>query len=221
MRKLVIVLMILSLSLTFLVFSIEQSAYNKDYYLKKYKENDIEKVTGRNMQELEYITDDLILYLKGGHNKLLRPQFNEREILHMEDVRELFNLARTIKYIGIALTIFSFVYFITKKQLKLLAKALLYGLFLNHILFFIIGLLAYIDFNKYFTYFHLIFFTNDLWILNPKTDLMIQMLPENFFFGMAKNIMISFLIYLAILQVVSYLYLRKDMVKYEKVGRET
>lgn len=212
--------MIVSISLTLLVFSIEQNAYDKDYFMKKYEENETENFTGKNIEQLEDITDNLILYLKGGKNDLLRPHFNEKEILHMEDVQDLFDLARTIKYFGIAIVIFCFLYFIKNKKIKLLAKTFLYGLFVNHILLFLIGVLAYQDFNKYFTYFHHIFFTNDLWILNPKTDLMIQMLPENFFFGMATNIMISFLIYLAILQVMSYLYLRKDRIGHEEISKK-
>lgn len=67
-----------------------------------------------------------------------------------------------------------------------------------------IFILAYRDFNKYFTYFHLIFFSNDLWQLDPRTDLMIQMLPENFFSSMALNIVITFLITLGLVQVISF-----------------
>ena len=170
------------------------------------------------MEELHGITEKLILYLKGGENDLLRPHFNEREILHMEDVRDLFDLARMIKYAGIAVIIIGIYYFYKNKEILFMAKTFLYGLFSNHILLIIIGFLAYQDFNKYFTYFHHIFFTNDLWILDPSTDLMIQMLPEEFFSGMAVNIMITFLVYLAILQVVSYLYIRKER-KHEKLIR--
>ena len=45
------------------------------------------------------------------------------------------------------------------------------------------GLAALIstDFTKYFTIFHLIFFDNDDWLLNPKTDLLINIVPEGFF----------------------------------------
>lgn len=220
MKKIFMILIVLAISLTFLVFSIERNAYNEDYYMRKYEEYNIKEATGKNLEELKPITNNLILYLKGGENDLLRPHFNEKEILHMEDVKKLFNLAREIKYIGILITILGFYYFWKNKSLILLSKTLLYGLFSNHILLLIIGFLAYRDFNKYFTYFHLIFFTNDLWILDPNTDLMIQMLPEEFFVGMATNIMISFLVYLAILQIVSYLYIRKDKINNERVSRK-
>lgn len=219
MKRFLAVLMVIAVSLTFLVFSIERNAYNEDYFINKYKEHGIETVTGKSMEELKPITEKLILYLKGGENDLLRPHFNEIEILHMEDVRDLFDLARMIKYIGIAIIILGVYYFYKNKEILYMAKTFLYGLLSNHILLLIIGFLAYRDFNKYFTYFHHIFFTNDLWILDPSTDLMIQMLPEEFFSGMAINIMVTFLVYLAILQVISYLYIRKDKMQNEKLIR--
>ena len=208
MKKILIFVMIITISSTFLVISLEQNAYDKDFYMDKYKEYDIEEVTGKNLEELESITEDLILYLKGGENDLLKPSFNEREILHMEDVRYLFDIARMIKYIGFGLIVLISIYFIKNKNLVFMAKNLFYGLFINHLLLGIIAVLAYIDFNKYFTYFHLMFFSNDLWILNPETDLMIQMLPEGFFVGMAVNIMIYYLLYLTLLQIISYLYIK-------------
>ena len=38
-----------------------------------------------------------------------------------------------------------------------------------------------------FRRFHGLLFTNDLWLLNPKTDLMIRMLPEQFFQAVAVH----------------------------------
>jgi len=58
------------------------------------------------MEELDVITTDIIKYLKNeGGNELLEPHFNEREILHMDDVQKLFDLERMIKYITIILKI--------------------------------------------------------------------------------------------------------------------
>ena len=42
------------------------------------------------------------------------------------------------------------------------------------------------DFNKYFIIFHHIFFNNDLWMLNPDTDLLINIVPEPFFMDTAR-----------------------------------
>ena len=45
------------------------------------------------------------------------------------------------------------------------------------------------DFGTLFTRFHLLAFTNDLWLLNPETDLMIRMLPQEFFEKMALRLL--------------------------------
>ena len=40
---------------------------------------------------------------------------------------------------------------------------------------------ALIDFDGLFVTFHRIAFTNDGWLLNPRTDLLIRLMPESFF----------------------------------------
>ena len=54
-------------------------------------------------------------------------------------------------------------------------------------------ILIQIDFNKYFTHFHEIFFNNDLWLLNPETDVLIQMLPLEFFTNISVAVVGTFL----------------------------
>ena len=48
------------------------------------------------------------------------------------------------------------------------------------------------DFTKYFIIFHQIFFDNDLWILDARTDLLINIVPEPFFMDTAARIAILF-----------------------------
>lgn len=214
MKKVLAVLLVISLSLTFLMLAIESSAYNKSYYIKAFYKYDIEKETGKSIEELGDITNGLIDYLKGkGGEELLQPHFNEREITHMEDVLKLFDYARILKFIAGITALLIMIYLSINKEFKLLGRTISFGLFANHIILTILSLLMFIDFNKYFTIFHEIFFTNDLWILDPNTDLMIQMLPEPFFIGMATKIGLSFFIYLSILQIGGYFYIRKGSVK--------
>ena len=69
------------------------------------------------------------------------------------------------------------------------------------------------DFSKYFIKFHELFFDNDLWVLNPETDIMIRMLPEDYFMKMASRIAFSFISKLAIIIIIlmglSYLAKRR------------
>ncbi|WFA10427.1 TIGR01906 family membrane protein [Tissierella sp. Yu-01] len=211
-----VVILIISISVAMLMIAIEKNAYNKSYYLKSFEKYNIEEVTGKSMDDLEEITDSLIAYLKGeGYDELLIPHFNEKEVAHMRDVQDLFDQARLIKFFSIAISVILIIYFGVNYGKKTLGKVLFYGLFSNHVIVILLALVIATDFNKYWTIFHHIFFTNDLWLLNPKTDLMIQMLPEQFFSGIALNLMLSFFIYLAIIQLVGLYYMKKGRGKWK------
>ena len=63
------------------------------------------------------------------------------------------------------------------------------------------------DFTAAFTRFHHIFFDNDLWLLDPETDNMINMLPEGFFSDTALRIAIYFIVMLAVCIAIAILIL--------------
>ena len=52
------------------------------------------------------------------------------------------------------------------------------------------------DFSGAFTFFHETLFTNDLWLLNPETDLLLRLLPEQFFADFAGVIAVRALAYM-------------------------
>ncbi|MFY9213151.1 MAG: TIGR01906 family membrane protein [Tissierellaceae bacterium] len=221
MKKLLALILVISISLSLLAISIEMNSYNKKYYTQSFERYGVVEVTGKSMDDLEVITEDIILYLKGrGGDELLNTHFNEREVLHMRDVQDLFNLARTLKYTGLFLAILIVGYYIYKKEGLGFGRALFLGPFVIYGIFLFLALIISRDFNKYFTYFHLIFFTNDLWILDPNKDLMIQMLPEPFFMGIALRIMLSFLIFMSIIQLAGFILIRKGMKSDEKLSSQ-
>jgi integral membrane protein (TIGR01906 family) len=47
---------------------------------------------------------------------------------------------------------------------------------------------AAVDFDGAFTFFHRLLFTNDLWLLDPRTDLLIRICPESMFAAMGLRI---------------------------------
>ncbi|MDY0234598.1 MAG: TIGR01906 family membrane protein [Gudongella sp.] len=209
-NPIILIILIIAVSFLALVVAIEENTYNLDYYLESYEVNNIESITGKNKVELEIISKNIISFLKGnGDESLLADNFNDKEITHMEDVYDLYELARTIKLISAFLAIIIVLYYLSQTASKVMGKWLGLGLFANHILLIILAILVLTDFNKYFTIFHEIFFSNDLWLLDPKTDLLIQMLPESFFVNIAKNIGISFIKYLSFAQLIAYAFYKK------------
>lgn len=74
----------------------------------------------------------------------------------------------------------------------------------------LIGIIS-TDFSKYFVVFHKIFFSNDLWILDPRTDMLINIVPEGFFFDTAARIALVFAVIVVVFFVGNLvLYRRAD-----------
>lgn len=186
------------------------STFNKDFYLKSYEKHDVMTTSDKSIEELDGITHTLLRYLKKDlDRKVLRPFFNEREISHMEDVKILFRYGFIFRNICFAISLLAICFVIYSKEYKYFAKGMFYGIFAWWGLLISLFLLTMIDFTKYFNYFHLIFFDNDLWILNPETDLLIQMLPEPFFIGIFRQVVLLFMGMLAIMQTTAYVLMEK------------
>lgn len=163
----------------------------KPYYYFQYEHNAIMQVTGLDAEGIDIAIDRLTGYLSEKYPELnaqvnihgqSRLLFNEREILHMKDVRYLISMTRKIcGAYGISLILY---YLLLKKKdvRREFLRKLGRGAFLGVLV--VIGLSVgaiLVDFTNLFIKFHEIFFTNDLWLLDPRTDVLIQMLPEVFF----------------------------------------
>lgn len=200
------------LMLVFLITAIEAVVYwTPGYFEAEYTKyqvlNDLPEMT---MNDLLVVTDEMMAYLRGNRADLhvfttldgeYREFFNAREIAHMEDVRDLFLGGLLIRRIGIGLAAVYAVLlaFWGKKDCyrKVLLKSAVPGaLCIGTGAFFAAALaiaaIVATDFSRYFVVFHHIFFDNDLWILNPATDLLINIVPEPFFMDTALRIAITF-----------------------------
>ncbi|MBE5774596.1 MAG: TIGR01906 family membrane protein [Clostridiales bacterium] len=119
----------------------------------------------------------------------VQPAFNERELVHMEDCRKLFELARTVRNIAVVfgpLALILGVILLNDRR-----KARISVLLGPVVLAAPLGLLAAwaaVDFNAAFNFFHRILFTNDLWLLDPHTDLLIRICPQKMFMEMGRYI---------------------------------
>lgn len=210
MKKILAIILIVFLPLYLLLFSVEINTFNTSFYLKSYEKYKISYITGKSLDELDIITGDLLNYLKDkSDEKALQPNFNEREIKHMEDVKILFKYGFIFKDVFLILSILAILILFIYKEIKIGIKGVFYGFFIWWGLILLLALLSMVDFTKYFTYFHLIFFDNDLWLLDPNTDLLIQMLPEEFFISIFKRIVLFFVSFLSIIQIISFVLLRK------------
>ena len=107
MRKLQIIILIISLPMYFLFKTVEINTFDQDFYLASYEKYNIVSVTGKRIDELENITESLYGYIKGESVKEeLKPFFNEREIKHLEDVKVLFKYGFDLKRLFFTLSLF-------------------------------------------------------------------------------------------------------------------
>lgn len=193
-----------SLMIVFLITSVEAVAYwTPHYYENEYTRYQVADDVHMEMDDLLYVTDEMMAYLRGSRDDLNidtivdgtpREFFNAREKAHMADVRNLFLGGLALRRLCLFLAAASVALLaLLKVPLKhLLPRMICAGtvLFLG-----VTALLAGIistDFTKYFIIFHKIFFTNDLWQLDPRTDLLINIVPEPFFMDTAARIGITF-----------------------------
>lgn len=199
---------VLSFSLIFiaLISSVEIAAYSDfSFYEKEYNKYAVRSSVDISMPELMNVTKDMMAYLKGDREKLSdikatiggipdTPFFNEREVLHMEDVRGLFIGAVYLRYILVFISIICIIFAkISRGRIShFLSNVLIYGTFITLALTGILVFLIAGDFEKYFIIFHHIFFNNDLWMLDPATDNLINIVPQGFFMDMSKRIVIIF-----------------------------
>jgi len=199
--KLAFLIIALLLPVVVLLSILQIYSLDKNFYLNEYEKHNISAVTRISTEDLEKITVKVIDYLKDNEDNLniqvpingkMEEVFGEREKLHMIDVKVLFQNGYIIRNISLVLCGVAIVYLIAKSK-KDLFRSLISAGAVSFLFVLSLFLMIQIDFNKYFTHFHEIFFTNDLWLLNPETDVLIQMLPLEFFINISVSVIGTFL----------------------------
>lgn len=119
----------------------------------------------------------------------LRPAFNERELAHLEDCLDLFALLRRVRKRLVpwaALLTAGGAYLLNDRRRA--RRLALVSPLIPLIPLGAFALWAAVDFDGAFTFFHRALFTNDLWLLDPRTDLLIRICPESMFMAMGRMI---------------------------------
>ncbi len=212
----------LAMIVVLLISAFEISAYGDfGWYEKAYEKYRVLDDLDMEMEHVMDVTEEMMAYLRGKREDLVvqtvvdgeeREFFNDREKAHMEDVQELFIGGLWIRRIAVLVAMLAIGTLICVRAdwKRLLPKTFLISLAVIGGVTAGAGLLFMSNFNKYFTIFHEIFFDNDLWLLDPDTDLLIRMLPEGFFLDMVIRIGFIFLLLLAVGVIISAVILYKS-----------
>lgn len=214
------VLCAFALMITLLITSVEAVTYwTPGYYEKEYAKYNVTEDVHMEMEDLLDVTHEMMAFLRGDRADLHVPTivdgqprefFNEREIAHMEDVQGLFLAAIALRracMIGIVAAV-ALLFALKADVRRLLPKTICAGTLLFFTILAALALVISTNFTKYFVIFHEIFFNNDLWMLDPSTDLLINIVPEPFFVDTAARIGLTYGVSVAVVFVLCALWLR-------------
>ena len=174
------------ISISGVLFFILKHDYIYEYNLNFYP---ITERTSLEIEEIREINSQIKNYFFDETEFLEVSIFNEKEIYHMKDVKDIIN--NLFLYGKLSSVVFVIITLICVKKYKVRiysvfkASSIVYSAIL---LALAIGFL--ISFNKLFIIFHEIAFSNDLWKLNINEDYLLMMYPENFFRDIALLILI-------------------------------
>ena len=149
--------------------------------------------------------ENLISYMKSGIP--LSDFFNEKEKLHMLDVRNIVQKLLFFMYV----LLFAVLLLLFKNR-KSFFSSLFYGGVITLILLFLFFIFSYTSFDFIFHKFHEFSFSNNFWQLNPKTDNLQALMPDGFFYdALIRIFTISLVISLALIfigAIKSFKYLK-------------
>ena len=192
----------------FMYFTGIQIVSNNDLFFKKFFEKyDIYDRRGVSVDDSVYVIDILVDYMEGksdtlklNRNVLGFDKFSSRETLHMIDVRNIYIIFRTLRDISCILYIISLVLYKRKTNNNKIFKYSIISFIIANVIFLGSSLMILFNFDEFWFEFHKIAFTNDLWLLNPSNDLMINVCSNEMFKTLIIN---SFIVYI----IISVIYL--------------
>ena len=185
-------LFILCLPLLLLTASLGWAVNSLWLYKYGFEKYNVGQTTSLADSELEKAATGLISYFNSGEEFISLTVikdgksfelFNQREILHLKDVKGLIWLDYRLS-MGMLLYVLAYagVILFWRKDWRQLAWGVVGGSGLTLALMLALGLGALFNFDQLFLQFHFISFANELWRLDPAKDYLIMLFPQGFWY---------------------------------------
>ena len=156
----------------------------------------ISHVTGIAKPELMKVHQHLIDYY---NSKVDSPQvtvlragekidvFNEKELVHLQDVKGLIQVDYTVQLVTLLLMIICVLVLLLwlRDTWRTVVRGVWWGNVATFGLMIFLALGTLFGFEQLFVLFHLLSFTNEFWILDPRKDYLIMLFPGGFFHDVA------------------------------------
>jgi len=192
-RWIATVLFVLAVPFFLILGNVLNVAGDRDFYAAEFELYGVGQATGLDSPQLMAVADAFIAYLREPTARLdtvevtlngaRRPLFNDKELRHMVDVKVIFELVKQARLVaGAILLILPLLglWVAGSAILPRIGMLLTVGGILTVVLLGLAGLLSLVDFSSAFVTFHEMAFSNDDWMLDPRTDYLIMLYPEGF-----------------------------------------
>ncbi len=179
--------------LVFLVTTNVRLAFNSiALYEFGFDRHNVTRTTGLTESQLSDVATEIRDYFNSDEelldvtvvvNGATWPLFDEREIIHMRDVKELLQAVYRVQE-GTFLYLFTFStvgFLILGNEFAGMMRRLFFrGTVFVYVAMWVIGLGSLAGFNLLFRWFHEISFNNDFWLLDPQTSFLVNLFPQGF-----------------------------------------
>ncbi|MFC1915410.1 TIGR01906 family membrane protein [Chloroflexota bacterium] len=211
-------LFILCLPLLLLTASLCAAVNSLPLYKYGFEKYNVSQTTGLDKANLTFLAEDLTQYFNSDAQYISvtvekdgKPftLFNQREVAHLRDVKVLIRLdyrvllgtlIYALSYAGVSLW---------RRNRRQLGGELVWGSGLTLALMIVLGVGALFNFDRLFLQFHLLSFTNELWMLDPAKDYLIMLFPRGFWYDATLFCALATAVGAVILGGVGYLMLRR------------
>ena len=192
-----IAVLVISASVTFTLF-------DRGAYIRLQEKLDLPAAAGISEQELLENYNALIDYNSVFFTGPLEfPTFamSDAGRIHFEEVKAIFSAIQIALIVGAAFTALCCFLLIRKRRFRFLALG---GILTFAIPAAIAGVMAAVGWDRFFVLFHELFFNNDFWVFDERTDPVIMILPDAFFLYCLVRIIIAIVVTAALLTLGSF-----------------
>lgn len=192
--------------------SLQICVNQRNWYYESYVKYGTAKETLISDEDMTEAIFRLIDYMEGradsiqlsvSENGQTVEMYNQQEIDHMVDVRALYQAWRAVRtYGGILAAIIIAVCMATLpkgERIGMLCRGFLIAAAVFGAVLVVLGIWVAVDFNSFWTEFHHLFFTNDLWLMDYRTCRMIRICPLQLFNDIVVRFAFMFLIPFALM----------------------
>ena len=182
--------------------SVYNIAGNKDVLATQMRRFSVPEYSGLPDEEYPGMGRMIAVYLTGGGKTFQYSYtdsegntvdcFSDHEADHMADCRDLIALAGRLRwYMGIAAAVMLVAGVVLWKYRRSFSNGMLAGFGLTALICLAVLVWSLIDFDSLFTAFHHLAFTNDGWLLDSRTDMLIRLMPTLFFRSLGIKVLVA------------------------------